>query len=38
MPHLAQLFVLADQARLLADPDLAVNRMKLVLELAGVEG
>jgi hypothetical protein len=38
IPHLAQLFVLADQARLLADPDLAVHRMKLVLELAGVEG
>ena len=36
--HLAQLFVLADEARLLADPDLAVHRMKLVLELAGVEG
>jgi hypothetical protein len=38
IPHLAQLFVLADQARLLADPDLAVHRMKLVLELAGAEG
>ena len=35
--HLAQLFVLADKARLLIDPDLAVHRMQLVLELAGVE-
>jgi hypothetical protein len=35
--HLAELFVLADQARLLADPDLALHRMRLVLELAGVE-
>jgi len=35
--HLAELFVLADKARLLADPDLALHRMKLVLELAGLE-
>jgi len=35
--HLAELFVKADQARLLADPELAVHRMRLVLELAGVE-
>jgi hypothetical protein len=35
--HLAELFVLADRARLLADPDLAVKRMRLILELAGVE-
>jgi hypothetical protein len=35
--HLAELFVLADKARLLADPDLALHRMRLVLELAGVE-
>jgi len=35
--HLAELFVLADQARLLADPELAVHRMRLVLQLAGVE-
>jgi hypothetical protein len=34
--HLAKLFVLADQAGLLADPELAVRRMRLVLELAGV--
>jgi hypothetical protein len=35
--HLAELFVLADKARLLADPDLAVHRMRLLLELAGLE-
>ena len=35
--HLAKLFVLADQARLLRDPDLAFHRMKLLLELAGME-
>ncbi|QNI36138.1 dihydrodipicolinate synthase family protein [Edaphobacter albus] len=35
--HLAKLFVLADQARLLRNPDLALHRMKLLLELAGVE-
>jgi hypothetical protein len=35
--HLAELFVLADRARLLADPELAVRRMRLVLDLAGVE-
>ena len=35
--HLAELFVLADQARLLANPELAIRRMRLVLELAGVE-
>jgi hypothetical protein len=35
--HLSQLFVLADNARLLADPDLAVHRMRLVLELSGLE-
>jgi hypothetical protein len=32
--HLAQLFVLADQAGLLRDPDLAVRRMKEFLEQA----
>jgi hypothetical protein len=37
IPHLAELFVLADKARLLADPVLAVKRMRLVLDLAGVE-
>ncbi|HMF65825.1 MAG TPA: dihydrodipicolinate synthase family protein [Edaphobacter sp.] len=34
--HLAELFVYADRARLLADPELAVARMRPVLELAGV--
>ncbi|HTF68905.1 MAG TPA: dihydrodipicolinate synthase family protein [Edaphobacter sp.] len=36
--HLAKLFVLADKARLLADPELAVHRMRLILELSGLEG
>jgi hypothetical protein len=35
--HLAELFVLADRAGLLRDPDLAAGRMRSVLELAGVE-
>ena len=35
--HLSQLFVLADKARLLVDSDLAVHRMRLVLELSGLE-
>jgi len=34
--HLAKLFVLADQARLLRDPELAIHRMRPVLELAGL--
>jgi hypothetical protein len=34
--HLAELFVLADQAGLLADPELASARMRQVLALAGV--
>jgi hypothetical protein len=34
--HLAELFVLADQAGLLREPDLASARMQLVLDLAGV--
>ncbi|MCJ7839869.1 dihydrodipicolinate synthase family protein [Lederbergia sp. NSJ-179] len=34
--HLSELFVLADQAGLLSDPELAVKRMKLVTELAGI--
>jgi hypothetical protein len=34
--HLADVFRLADQARLLCDPELAVARMKLVLALAGL--
>jgi hypothetical protein len=35
--HLAELFVLADGAGLLRDPDLAAGRMRGVLELAGVD-
>jgi hypothetical protein len=35
--HLGELFVLADQARLLRDPELAVKRMRGILSLAGVE-
>jgi hypothetical protein len=35
--HLAELFVYADRARLLADPDLAAARMEPVLTLAGVD-
>ena len=34
--HLSRQFVLADQAGLLPDPDLAAHRMRLVLELAGI--
>ncbi|HLU21531.1 MAG TPA: dihydrodipicolinate synthase family protein [Bacillaceae bacterium] len=34
--HLCQLFVLADEAGLLVDPELATKRMKLVTELAGI--
>jgi hypothetical protein len=33
--HLSELFVLADQAGLLVNPDLATERMRLVLKLAG---
>ncbi|MBC8076298.1 MAG: DUF993 family protein, partial [Chloroflexales bacterium] len=36
--HLAELFVLADQAGVLRDPDLAATRMRRVLALAGIEG
>ena len=36
--HLAEVFVLADAAGLLADPDLASERMRLLLRLAGIEG
>ena len=35
--HLAELFVLADQAGLLRDPELASARMRHVLALAGVD-
>jgi len=34
--HLGELFVLADQARLLQDPDLAASRMRAILYLAGI--
>ncbi|GLV55230.1 hypothetical protein KDH_20770 [Dictyobacter sp. S3.2.2.5] len=37
LPHLARLFVLADQARLLVDPDLASERMRTILLQAGIE-
>jgi hypothetical protein len=37
VPHLAELFRLADAAGLLVDPDCAVDRMRRVLALAGVE-
>jgi hypothetical protein len=36
--HLAELFRLADQAGLLANPELATRRMKTVLALRGIEG
>ncbi|MFC4401837.1 dihydrodipicolinate synthase family protein [Gracilibacillus xinjiangensis] len=35
--HLSDLFVMADEAGLLRDPELAAKRMKLALELAGIE-
>jgi len=35
--HLGELFVLADEARLLRDPDLAASRMRGILSLAGVD-
>jgi hypothetical protein len=34
--HLSELFVLADRAGLLHDPDLAAERMRRVLSVAGV--
>ncbi|MBE0578318.1 dihydrodipicolinate synthase family protein [Devosia sp.] len=36
LQHLAELFRLADKARVLADPDLAASRMKAVLAVHGV--
>ncbi|MFQ3634115.1 dihydrodipicolinate synthase family protein [Roseiflexus sp.] len=36
--HLSRLLVLADQAGILRDPDLAAARMRHVLALAGIEG
>jgi Protein of unknown function (DUF993) len=38
LPHLARLFVLADEVGLFPDPDLAADRMGTVLRLAGVSG
>jgi hypothetical protein len=35
--HLARIFLLADQAGLLLDPELATERMRLVLRLAGAD-
>jgi hypothetical protein len=35
--HLAELFILADQAHLLVDPELATQRMRRVLAVAGIE-
>jgi len=35
--HLAELFVLADQAHLLIDPELAAQRMRCVLAVAGID-
>lgn len=36
LPHLARLLMLADEAGLIGDPELAVHRMKPILELGGV--
>jgi hypothetical protein len=36
--HLAELFVLADQAGLLRDAELAVDRLRHVMALAGIPG
>jgi Protein of unknown function (DUF993) len=36
LPHLCELFRLADQAHLLTDPDLAAHRMRLLLALHGM--
>lgn len=35
--HLSEIYRLADQAALLTDPELAAKRMRLVLELAGID-
>jgi hypothetical protein len=35
--HFAELFRLADAARVLRDPDLAVSRMRKLMEVAGIE-
>lgn len=36
LPHLAQLFVLADEAGLFPDPDHAASRMRALLDVAGI--
>jgi hypothetical protein len=38
MEHLAELFVLADRARLLMDPELAINRMRSLMASHGDGG
>jgi len=38
LPHLARLFVLADEAGLFPDPDLAASRMRALLSVAGGSG
>ena len=38
LPHLAQLFALADEAGLFPDPDLAASRMRALLNVTGVPG
>ena len=35
LPYFTEAFKLADQARLLSDPDMAVKRMKMLLGLYG---
>jgi hypothetical protein len=35
--HLAELFKLADAANLLEQPDLALHRMKIMLNMHGIE-
>jgi hypothetical protein len=35
--HLAELFVLADRAGLLCEPDMAADRMRCYLALAGIQ-
>jgi hypothetical protein len=37
LPHLAKVFVLADEAGLFADPDLATERMRQLLAVAGMD-
>jgi hypothetical protein len=36
LPHLAETYVLADQAGLLPDPELAVHRLSSLLDVYGV--